>query len=386
MKRWQWLVALMVSLLGTVAQAAPFYASKDGSMVWDEATGLVWARCSLGQKWTGKTCAGDASRHSFDDAHAAAKDFNSAGGLGGAKDWVVPAIRQLISLRACSNGWVNGLRDLQDGGEPVPPACADQPVQPTIHPMAFPGTPVIGYWSSSAATGDDARLVFFGDGSTYFNFRSGQRAVRVVRAVQLLGTEAALAFPHQLPVFTEADWIEVAQASKVREVAREAVEKAREIAKEVAEKERRAALEAAEQAAKAAAVRKTLAAGAQGMYLQAAQKQRSGDTGEAGRLYELIMEHFPKDPFAVKAADQLTALMGVSRTESAVRGAAERSAQAQREVAEAQRQSADAQRQSDRNASSRSACFSEIRRCESICRGLSGNVNSCIGGCQRSCN
>jgi len=68
---------------------------------------------------------------------------------------------------------------------------------------------------------------------------------------------------------------------------------------EAAEKERRAATEAAEKAANAAALKKTLAAGAQGMYLQAAQKQRSGDTDEAGRLYELIMEHFPKGPFAV---------------------------------------------------------------------------------------
>ena len=78
MKRWQWLVAVVVGLLSTVAQAAPFYASKDGSMVWDEATGLVWARCSLGQTWTGRTCAGDASQHSFDDAQAAARRFNAA--------------------------------------------------------------------------------------------------------------------------------------------------------------------------------------------------------------------------------------------------------------------------------------------------------------------
>lgn len=91
MKRWQWLVALMVSLLGTAAQAAPFYASKDGSMVWDEATGLVWARCSLGQTWTGKTCAGDGSKHTFDEAQAAAKGVNAAGGLGDAKDWGVVA-------------------------------------------------------------------------------------------------------------------------------------------------------------------------------------------------------------------------------------------------------------------------------------------------------
>ena len=195
----------------------------------------------------------------------------------------------------------------------------------------------------------------------------------MVRAAQLLGGEAALAFRQKLPaVATPADWARYLQAEKA--------------AVEAAEKERRAATEAAEQAAKAAALKKTLAPGAQGMYLLAAQKQRSGDTDGAGRLYELIMEHFPKDPFAVKAADQLTALMGVSRTESAVRSAAERSAEAQREVAEAQRQSADAQRQSDRNASSRSACFTAVRKCEAICPGLSGSVSSCIGGCQRSCN
>ena len=373
MKRWQWLVALMVSLLGTVAQAAPFYASKDGSMVWDEATGLVWARCSLGQTWTGRTCAGDASQHSFDDAQAAARRFNAAGGLGGFKDWTVPAIRQLISLRACSTGLVSDRRDLKDGGEQVPAGCEGQPVQPTIDPIAFTATSVQTYWSSSAAAGEDAWRVRLSDGGTSDDNRSNQYAVRVVRAGQLLGGEAALAFRQKLPaVATPADWARYLQAKKE--------------AAEAAEKEQRAATEAAEQAAKAAALKKTLALGAQGMYLQAAQKQRSGDTGEAGRLYELIMEHFPKDPFAVKAADQLTALMGVSRTESAVRGASERSAQAQREVAEAQRQSADALRNADRNASSRSACFSKVRSCEAICPNLSGNVNSCIAGCQRSCN
>ena len=373
MNRWQWLAALMVSLLGAVAQAAPFYASKDGSMVWDEATGLVWARCSLGQTWTGRTCAGDASQHSFDDAQAAARRFNAAGGLGGFKDWTVPAIRQLISLRACSTGLVSDRRDLKDGGEQVPAGCEGQPVQPTIDPIAFTATSVQTYWSSSAAAGEDAWRVRLSDGGTSDDNRSNQYAVRVVRAGQLLGGEAALAFRQKLPaVATPADWARYLQAKKE--------------AAEAAEKEQRAATEAAEQAAKAAALKKTLALGAQGMYLQAAQKQRSGDTDGAGRLYELIMEHFPKDPFAVKAADQLTALMGVSRTESAVRGAADRSAQAQREVAEAQRQSADAQRQSDRNASSRSACFTAVRKCEAICPGLSGSVSSCIGGCQRSCN
>jgi hypothetical protein len=99
-------------VLGAVAQAAPFYASKDGSMVWDEDPGLVWARCSLGQKWTGKTCAGDASKHTFEDALATAALFNAVGGLGGAKDWTVPAIRQLVSLRSCSTGPIGDLRDL----------------------------------------------------------------------------------------------------------------------------------------------------------------------------------------------------------------------------------------------------------------------------------
>jgi len=144
MKRWQWLVVVMFSVLGAVAHAAPFYASKDGSTVWDEATGLVWARCSLGQKWTGKTCVGDASKHTFEDAQAAAKRFNAAGGLGGVKDWVVPAIRQLVSLRSCSTGLISDLRDLQDNGEQVQKSCADKPVQPTIDPLPFRARRPIG--------------------------------------------------------------------------------------------------------------------------------------------------------------------------------------------------------------------------------------------------
>jgi hypothetical protein len=110
------LLAVLLGMAALHAQAGPYFASKDGSMIWDQATGLVWARCSLGQKWNGKTCVGEASMRYFDVAQDAAKIFNAAGGLGNFTDWVVPTIKQLATLRACSTGF-EGERNLEDGGE-----------------------------------------------------------------------------------------------------------------------------------------------------------------------------------------------------------------------------------------------------------------------------
>ncbi len=102
---YRFIFGILLSLAALHAQATPFFASKDGSMIWDQATGLVWMRCSLGQKWDGKTCAGEAEKYNFDSAQASAKQTS----FGGINDWIVPPIRQLAGLMGCSTGFQGGI-------------------------------------------------------------------------------------------------------------------------------------------------------------------------------------------------------------------------------------------------------------------------------------
>jgi hypothetical protein len=79
-------VALTVALFSLGASAEPYFIHKDGAMVYDQATGLVWMRCSLGQRWNGKVCLGDFKTFSINELNQAAVEFNSAGGLNGNND------------------------------------------------------------------------------------------------------------------------------------------------------------------------------------------------------------------------------------------------------------------------------------------------------------
>ncbi|MGI9211472.1 MAG: DUF1566 domain-containing protein, partial [Methylococcaceae bacterium] len=58
----------------------------------DRVTGLMWARCVLGQTWNGITCTGTAQKYTLQQALA----VNST--LSGYKDWRLPTANELISL------------------------------------------------------------------------------------------------------------------------------------------------------------------------------------------------------------------------------------------------------------------------------------------------
>lgn len=178
-----------------------YYASQDGSMVWDKKTGLVWARCSQGQSWDGKTCTGEAKDFEWEQALAEAKNFNTQGGLGGYKDWHVPSLAHLAGLRVCSRGFST---ELEEG---VAKACAAAKagdaalVIPTIDSVAFPGHNEERYfWSSSPYVGNGNsawRVGYWGnvDSST----RDNNSHIRLVRASQLSDIEAASVFTEKLP-------------------------------------------------------------------------------------------------------------------------------------------------------------------------------------------
>jgi hypothetical protein len=145
--------------LGQAAQAAcPSVSTASryvitGAEVTDLKTGLVWARCSLGQTWSGSACTGTASTHTHQDALTLA---NSASG------WRLPNVKELASIA--------------DKG------C----LSPAIDVVAFPNTSANAYWSSTAYVGypSYAWFVEFGNGDVGYNFRSNSSRVRLVRASQ----------------------------------------------------------------------------------------------------------------------------------------------------------------------------------------------------------
>jgi hypothetical protein len=379
-------------LLGITAlqvHAAPYHASTDGSMIWDEATGLVWARCSLGQKWDGSACTGEVSLYDADEALAAALRINEAAKLRGddVNDWVVPTVRHLAQLRECSSGTVGSV-DLNDNRGPVPRACNDRSEPPIIHQRAFPNTPVGNFWSTSEiASSGSVWYVDFDNGNVLRSGRFYSYAVRLVRSGQTSSAEAALKFPSKLAAMTAPDWALASKPRLMREAAEKRERDAR-VAEEAAKKaaaERKANQESqAAEAAKAAAWKKIVASGAQSMYLLAGKAQRSGSVAMNGfsfyssELYEAIIEKFPSSEYAVKATDQLNAM---ERTE--------RQASATRDAAAATERAAQAQRNADNNASNRASCFSSVNSCTANCRSSSMSYSAiqyCVSGCQRNCN
>ncbi|TXH37203.1 MAG: DUF1566 domain-containing protein [Burkholderiaceae bacterium] len=146
-----------------------------GDEVKDLKTGLVWARCSVGQRWDGDTCAGDTSLLTLLEAQRQAR----AG-------WRVPTARELHSLVLCTSGTTSDVDDLKDGGMPVFNRCDGSYKRPAIHSQAFPRTsPDNWYWTSSTIVGlsAGARFVFFGNGDVDFSGisdgdLSAQRLVR----------------------------------------------------------------------------------------------------------------------------------------------------------------------------------------------------------------
>ncbi|ARV20626.1 hypothetical protein AEP_03708 [Curvibacter sp. AEP1-3] len=327
----QWLLAMTCALgacLPLSSQAEPYFTNREGNLIWDKATNLVWQRCSVGQTWDGKTCASEAKMFTLDEAQKQAGN-----------GWRVPTIRELASLIYCSSGQTREKNDPKDGGPAIAKGCDDDYSSPTINTKAFLAVSDSDFWASSPYVGDSyfGWVVDFLNGRVDNRNRDIDKRVRLVRASQLSGSEAASAFSIKIPD------------------AREGV---------IAE------------------MKNLLARGPQALYMLAGQAQRgknaeiNGKTYSAAKLYELIIQYFPQSEFAVKASDQLTA---VDRTE--------RQTNAVRDAAAAQRDAAAAQRDADRNASNRSLCFSEVRRCEARCREWGGiSENSCIRECQRSCD
>ena len=141
------------SILATTP-SSNFTIHKDGTVT-QKTTGLMWMRCSLGQKWNGKTCTGAAANYSWKGALQAGNHFKFAG----YDDWRLPSKNELESI--------------------VEESCHS----PAINDSIFPATPAAFFWSSSPYAGFSrgAWSVDFGFGSVNPSDKDGGIPVRLVR-------------------------------------------------------------------------------------------------------------------------------------------------------------------------------------------------------------
>ncbi len=186
------LKSLLISLLfvSGFAHSQTYGSQPAGSVVIGD---LEWLRCSVGQTWIGTTCIGEAKQFKFNHAQETAKQFNAVG-YDGKKDWRVPTIRELLTIRTCSTGVVSARWDVKDGQERVPPYCNEGSALPPIDANQFPNTLRSWYWSSSISKDDpsliqidDSKYAFFLD-FLHSNLNSysvdGHGAVRLVRSTK----------------------------------------------------------------------------------------------------------------------------------------------------------------------------------------------------------
>ncbi len=133
----------------------------NGNTVTDNKTGLMWARCSLGQY--GNDCAGSAQTYTWSEALQAAEDSQIAG----YNDWRLPNVKELKSI--------------------VNEKC----INPAINANIFPNTKPADYRTSSPSpyTEDkhDAFTVHFYNGNNYSHpgINTYKYHVRLVRGGQV---------------------------------------------------------------------------------------------------------------------------------------------------------------------------------------------------------
>ncbi|EIY4763866.1 DUF1566 domain-containing protein [Vibrio cholerae] len=157
-----------------------YYDNLDGT-VFDKQTQLVWMRCSLGQRWDGKTCTGEAKKYTWHDATKLTHNF------AGSTAWRLPTIDELDSLVYCSKGRRPSARPNGEYVQDTYGTClGDNYQRPTINIRAFPNTP--NFWYRSSSTHADSHFnawyVAFGDGTAFNYTKDDANRVRLVRAGQ----------------------------------------------------------------------------------------------------------------------------------------------------------------------------------------------------------
>jgi len=129
-----------------------------GEVVTDNHTSLSWMRCAVGQQWSGKTCEGEPTTLTWQEAMAIVAKVNQEG-LGGYNDWRMPLVPELASIveRQCFN--------------------------PRMNTAIFPGAPSAIFWSAMEKMGSatHAYTLDFGGGAAMASIKQGAGAVRLAR-------------------------------------------------------------------------------------------------------------------------------------------------------------------------------------------------------------
>lgn len=144
-----------------VAKSTPTarFSITDTTVV-DKQTGLMWAKCSLGQ--TGKDCTGSVTKQNWSSAQSTVTAKNaSATGYLGHKGWRLPNIKELTSIFEA--------------------ACT----QPAINLDVFPNTPTDTYWSATPSSSGFIWNVAFYSGSTGKHSRTNKNTIRLVRDMDI---------------------------------------------------------------------------------------------------------------------------------------------------------------------------------------------------------
>lgn len=137
--------------LADCPSSAPGRFVPNGAKVTDMKTGLVWARCSVGQYWDGTTCSGQVKGMNLQSALAYAADQEG---------WRLPNAKELFSI--------------------VDKGC----VNPAIDEQIFPNTKEDMYWTSTPCTSksDDTCFIDFETGVLFpIGLSHIHRAIRLVR-------------------------------------------------------------------------------------------------------------------------------------------------------------------------------------------------------------
>ncbi|MFC3031060.1 DUF1566 domain-containing protein [Pseudoalteromonas fenneropenaei] len=193
-----WLSTQNVNNSGAAASSAPVKAAKPASAatkaelidgryrdngngtITDTKTNLTWMRCSLGQQWTGSTCAGVAMEMNWNDALRTAISYSYAGH----SDWRVPTVDELDTLVLCPAGRKPSARP---GGRYVGDTTGEclgsEYYNPKININAFPDSPASFVWSSTPYIDRPNRAwgTGFQLGSVYFEHEDNPGMIRLVR-------------------------------------------------------------------------------------------------------------------------------------------------------------------------------------------------------------
>ena len=119
--------------------AARFVGNQNGTVL-EEAAGLMWMRCAIGQEWTGDGCDGAGRQVNWDRAARLAEETVFAGH----DDWRLPTQPELYALTFCSTG-----RRAEPTREGLGGGCVGDYEQPTIIASVFPDTPQHSFWTST---------------------------------------------------------------------------------------------------------------------------------------------------------------------------------------------------------------------------------------------